>query len=156
VLSKEGYQKVIDIMNADDQLVRDKNNGMQFGTDHFYLALFGKPSVKEPWMVQFGGHHLGLNVTVVGKEAVLTPTHTGAQPTLFARDGKKVRPLGQENDLAFKLINALDARQRMADVRGTKPRNLALGPGQDGKTVKAEGIKGSALTKEQRGVLLEL
>jgi hypothetical protein len=156
VLSKGGYQKVIDVMNADDQLVQGKDNRMRFGTDNFYLALFGKPSPARPWMVQFGGHHLGLNVTVVGKDTVLTPTHTGVQPDVFTRDGKKVRPLGPENDLAFKLINQLDARQRAEAVRGDKPRNLALGPGQDGKTVAPEGIKGSALTEEQRGLLLEL
>jgi hypothetical protein len=156
VLSKQGYQKVIDIMNGDDQLVKGKENRMQFGTDHFYLALFGKPSATEPWTVQFGGHHLGLNVTIAGKESVLTPTHTGAQPTLFVRDGKKVRPLGDENDLAFKLVNQLDAKQRGVAVLGTRPRNLVLGPGQDNKTVTQEGIKGSALSKEQRGVLLEL
>src|SRR5262249_25955875 len=121
-----------------------------------YLALFGKPSATQPWMVQFGGHHLGLNVTLAGKDAVLTPTHTGTQPDVFTRDGKKVRPLGPENDLAFKLVNQLDARQRMVAVRGGKPINLVLGPGRDNKTVAAEGIKGSALSKEQRGVLLEL
>jgi hypothetical protein len=156
VLSKQGYQKVIDVMNADDQLVKGKENRMRFGTDNFYLALFGKPSPTQPWMVQFGGHHLGVNVTFVGKDSVLTPTHTGTQPDVFTRDGKKVRPLGAENDLAFKLVNQLDAQQRAVAVRGAKPRNLVLGPGQDGKTVEAEGIKGSALSKEQRGVLLEL
>jgi hypothetical protein len=156
VLSKQGYQKVLDVMNADDQLVKGKGNKMRFGTDNFYLALFGKPSPTQPWMVQFGGHHLGLNVTLVGKDAVLTPTHTGAQPVLFLRDGKEVRPLGPENDLAFKLVNQLDARQRAVAVRGAKPRNLVLGPGQDDKTVAPEGIKGPALSKEQRGLLLEL
>ncbi len=101
VLSKQGFQKVVDIMNADDQLVKGKDNKMKFGTDNFYLALFGKPSATEPWMLQFGGHHLGINVTLVGKNAVLTPTHTGTQPDSFTRDGKTVRPLGPENDLAF-------------------------------------------------------
>jgi hypothetical protein len=156
VLSKQGFQKVIDIMNADDQLVTGKDNRMKFGSDNFYLALFGKPSPTRPWMLQFGGHHLGVNVTVVGKNAVLTPTHTGAQPTSFTRKGKTVRPLGLENDLAFKLINLLDAKQQAQAVRGAKPRNLVLGPGQDGKVVEPEGIKGAALTEAQRGTLLDL
>jgi hypothetical protein len=155
VLSKQGFQKVIDILNADDQLVKGGNPN-KFGTDYYYLALFGKPSPTEPWMLQFGGHHLGLNVTVVGKNSVLEPTHTGAQPSSFTRDGKKVRPLGPENDLAFKLVNQLDAKRQAQAVLGAKPRNLALGPGQDNKVIKPEGIKGSALTKEQRGTLLEL
>src|SRR5205823_3319587 len=37
VLSKEGYQKVIDIMNADDQLIKGKDNKMKFGTENFYI-----------------------------------------------------------------------------------------------------------------------
>src|SRR5262249_9449419 len=117
---------------------------------------FGKPSPTQPWMLQFGGHHLGINVTVVGKDSVLTPTHTGAQPTSFTRDGKTVRPLGPENDLAFKLVNSLDAKQQAQAVLGKTPRNLALGPGKDDRTIKPEGIKGSALTEAQRGLLLEL
>src|SRR5438445_12013708 len=35
VLSKQGYQKVIDIMNADDQLVRGTNDN-RFGTENYY------------------------------------------------------------------------------------------------------------------------
>jgi hypothetical protein len=155
VLSKQGYQKIIDIVNADDQLVT-KENKQKFGMEFMYLAIFGKPSMTEPWMLQFGGHHLGLNVTVVGKDFVLTPTHTGTQPDAYKRDGKTVRPLGPENDLAFKLVNLLDEKQKPKAVLGAKPKNLVLGPGQDGKTVAPEGIKGSALTDAQRGVLLEL
>jgi hypothetical protein len=155
VLSKQGFQKVIDIMNADDQLVQG-NNRMRFGTDNYYLALFGTPSATKPWMLQFGGHHLGINVTIVGKDTVLTPTHTGTQPDSFARDGKKVRPLGQENDLAFKLVNMLDAEQQKQAVLGAKPRNLVLGPGQDGKTIQPVGLKCDALKEDQRATLLEL
>lgn len=156
VLSKEGFQKVIDIMNADDQLVKDKTNKMKFGTEHFYIALFGKPSATTPWMLQFGGHHLGINVTMVGKDAVLTPTHTGTQPDTFTRAGKTVRPLGPENDLAFKLVNMLGEEQRKQAVLGAKPKNLLLGPGQDGKTIPPEGLKCAGLDKAQRDTLLEL
>ena len=156
VLSKQGYQKVIDIMNADDQLVKGKDNKMKFGTDNFYLALFGKPSPTQPWMLQFGGHHLGINVTIVGKNSVLTPTHTGTQPDTFTRAGKTVRPLGPENDLAFKLVNMLDAQQQKQAVLGAKPKNLLVGPGQDGKTIPPEGLKGAGLNEAQRATLLEL
>ena len=156
VLSKEGFQKVIDIMNADDQLVKDKDNKMRFGTENYYLAVFGTPSATKPWMLQFGGHHLGINVTIVGKATTLTPTHTGTQPDAFTRDGKTVRPLGQENDLAFKLVNMLDADQKKQAVLGAKPKNLVLGPGQDGKTIPPEGLKCAALKEDQRAVLLDL
>lgn len=156
VLSKQGFQKLVDIMNADDQLVKDKDNKMKFGADNFYLAFFGKPSPKQPWMMQFGGHHLGINVTVVGKNSVLTPTHTGTQPDSFTRAGKTVRPLGPENDLAFKLVNMLEGNQRAKAVLGAKPKNLELGPGKDRRIILPEGIQGAALSEAQRATLLEL
>jgi hypothetical protein len=156
VLSKQGFQKVIDIMNADDQLVQGNGNRMRFGTDNYYLAMFGTPSATKPWMLQFGGHHLGLNVTVVGKETTLTPTHTGAQPDAFMRNGQTVRPLGAENDLAFKLVNMLNPQQQQQAVLGAKPKNLLVGPGQDGKTIRPEGLKCAALEEDQRATLLDL
>ncbi len=165
VLSKEGYQKAIDIMNADEVLASGKGGkggkkggkkGLAFGNDHYYLALFGTPSPTRPWFVQFGGHHLGINVTLVGKAAVLTPTHTGTQPESFTRAGKTVRPLGGENDKAFRLINALDEKQRAQAVLGQKPLNLLLGPGQDGKKIDPQGVKASALTAGQKAMLLDL
>jgi hypothetical protein len=163
VLSKEGYQKVLDIMDGDQQLADRPAKGGKggkgplFGVDEYYLALFGKPSETTPWMVQFGGHHLGINVTIIGKNLILTPTHTGTQPAVFKRDGKEVRPLGSENDTAFKLINALDEKQRTQALIGEKPQQeLLLGPGRDGKKIEPKGIKGSALTAEQQALLLDV
>src|SRR3954469_5795171 len=163
VLSKDGYQKVVDIMDGDQQLAEGKGGkgkgggkGPMFGKDLYYLAVFGRPSETTPWMVQFGGHHLGVNVTVIGKHFVLTPTHTGAQPALFQRGGKEVRPLGLEADAAHKLVNALDDKQRAQAVIGERPQNLVLGPGQDGKAIEPKGVKGSALTAAQQAMLLDV
>jgi len=167
VLSKEGYQKVIAIMNGDEVLASGKGGKgakgkggkspkTMFGNDKYFLAIFGKPSLTQPWLVQFGGHHLGLNVTVVGKNFVLTPTHTGVQPASFTWDGKTVRPLGAENDKAFKLVNSLDEKQQAQAILGDKARNLILGPGEDGKKIDPQGIKGAELTKQQQAMLLDL
>ncbi len=160
VLSKEGYQKIVDIMDGDQRLADEEGRGGpdgMFGSDLYFLAFFGKPSATEPWMLQFGGHHLGLNVTVIGKHFVLTPTHTGAQPTLFERNGKQVRPLGVENDTAFKLVNALDEKQRAQAIIGTRARgDLLLGPGRDGRKISPQGVKGSALTDDQQRLLLNV
>jgi hypothetical protein len=169
VLSKDGYQKVVDIMDGDQKLAEQEPKGGKgkgggkggkgplFGSDLYYLAIFGTPSETKPWMVQFGGHHLGINVTVIGKHFVLTPTHTGAQPSLFTRDGKDVRPLGQEIDTAYRLIAALDEKQRAEAILGARPQQeLLLGPGRDGKAIEPKGIKGSALTAEQQSLLLDV
>jgi hypothetical protein len=163
VLSKDGYQKIVDIMDGDQQLAANQNREgrggrAMFGSDQYFLAFFGKPSATHPWMVQFGGHHLGLNVTVIGNNFVLTPTHTGAQPALFKRDGKEVRPLGLEIDNASKLVNALDEKQRSQAVISDRPQSeLLLGPGRDNrKPPEFQGIKGSSLTAEQQAMLLDV
>ena len=107
-------------------------------------------------MLQFGGHHLALNITMVGRDGILTPSHTGAQPAKYTVDGKTVRPLGAENDKAFALINALDEGQRKQAILNYKVADLVLGPGHDGKTIQPEGIKSSAMNATEQAMLLDL
>src|ERR1700686_2379401 len=107
-------------------------------------------------MLQFGGHHLALNITMVGREGILTPSLTAAQPAKYKVDGKTVRPLGAENDKAFALINALNKPQRKQAILNYRVADLVLGPGQDGKTIQPEGIKASALNAGQQAMLLDL
>jgi hypothetical protein len=107
-------------------------------------------------MLQFGGHHLALNITVAGERGVLTPTLVGAQPALYVLGGKTVRPLGQESDEALALLNSLDDGQRKQAVLSYKLVDLVLGPGQDGKTIVPEGLKASAMNERQRALLLDL
>jgi hypothetical protein len=130
--------------------------GSQFGRDNYYVSILGQPSPTEPWMIQFGGHHLGLNITYAGKEATLAPSHTGAQPAIYQLEGKTVRPLGREVDKAFALVSSLDEAQRKQAILGVQMRDLVLGPGHDGQTIQPEGIKGSALTEKQREMMLDL
>jgi hypothetical protein len=127
-----------------------------FGKDLYYISILGKPSEKAPWMLQFGGHHLALNITIDGKRGILTPTLTGAQPALFLSNGKTVRPLGPESDNALALLNALDDNQKKQAILSYKLADLVLGPGQDGKTIQPEGLKATAMNDRQRAMLLEV
>jgi hypothetical protein len=131
-------------------------NGAMFGKDVYYISILGKPSEKDPWILQFGGHHLALNVTIAGERGVLTPTLTGAQPALYASKGKTVRPLGQESDKALALLSALEENQRKQAILSYHLADLVLGPGQDGKTIQPEGLKASAMSDQQRAMLLDL
>ncbi len=130
-------------------------NGANFGKDLYYISILGTPSEKDPWMLQFGGHHLALNITIAGERGILTPTLTGAQPALYVLDGKTVRPLGQESDKALALLNALDESQRKQAILNYRVADLVLGPGQDGKTIQPEGLKASAMNEKQRGMLID-
>jgi hypothetical protein len=154
-LSRQGYEKVVQIVEADEVLKKSGGQRM-FGRDEYYVSFLGQPSITEPWMIQFGGHHLGLNITLVGDQGTLAPSHTGAQPAIYELEGKTVRPLGRESDKAFALMSSLDEAQRKQAILGFQMRDLVLGPGRDGKTIQPEGIKGSALTDKQREMLFDL
>jgi hypothetical protein len=155
-LSRRGFEKVEQIMEGDEVNKIKENNNPIFGKGLYYISILGKPSERDPWMLQFGGHHLALNITIAGERGVLTPTLTGAQPALYTSNGKTVRPLGQESDKALALLNALDENQRKQAILSYHLADLVLGPGQDGKTIQPEGLKASAMTDRQRAMLLDL
>jgi hypothetical protein len=181
-LSKEGYQKVNDIMDGDEALKSNqggrgraglespaarnvlmaqggrggRGGGANFGRDYYFLSFVGAPSTTTPWMLQFGGHHLAINLTMAGSEATMAPSLPAAQPATFTIEGRTVRPLGDENDKAFALVNALDANQRKQAILTYGVADLVLGPTEDGKTIQAEGIKASALTAQQQTMMWEV
>ncbi len=130
--------------------------GAMFGKDLYFFSILGTPSEKNPWMLQFGGHHLALNITIDGERGILTPTLTGAQPALFTSNGKTVRPLGGESDKAIALLNALDENQRKQAILSYRLADLVLGPGQDGKTIQPEGLKASDMNDKQRAMMLDV
>ena len=105
--------------------------------------------------MQFGGHHLGLNLTLVGAHGTLAPRHTDAQPAMYELEGKTVHPFGREPDKAFALVRSLDEAQRKQAILGFQMRDLVLGPGRVGQTIEPEGIPGSALTERQQEMRLD-
>src|SRR4029079_2091531 len=127
-LSADGYRKVNEIMQGDEVLRTaqgggggrgGRGGGPSCGKDEYYLAFIGTPSMTTPWMLQFGGHHLALNLTMAGTAASMAPSLPPAQPARYTFEGKEIRPLGRENDKAFELINALDAGQRSQAILGS-------------------------------------
>ena len=131
-------------------------DGQIFGRDLYYISILGKPSETSPWMLQFGGHHLALTITIARERGVLTPTLTGAQPALYTSNGKTVRPLGGESDKALALLGALDENQRKEAILGYRVSDLVLGPGQDGKTIQPEGLQASKMSERQKAMLLDV
>ena len=167
-LSRDGYRKAVDIMRGDEALRKaqtagragapagGRGGGVRFGEDEYFLAFLGTPSVTAPWMLRFGGHHLAINLTMAGSQASMAPSLPAAQPASYTFEGRTVRPLGQENDKAFALINALNDAQRKQAILGYRVSDLVLGPTQDGRTIQPEGIPASALLAPQQTMLLDL
>ena len=97
-----------------------------------------------------------VNATIAGSDVALTPSFIGAEPATYTADGTTVRPLGDIEDEAFALAGTLDATQQQAAVLGDSSIDLVLGPGQDGRTIEAEGLPGSQMTGAQKAALLAL
>ena len=161
-LSVDGYRKVTEILRGDEVLKATSGGrggpggGLNFGEDQYYLAFLGAPSTTAPWMLQFGGHHLAINVTLSGAQASATPSLPCAQPATYTFEGREIRPLGHESDRAFELVNGLDADRRSKAVLNYRVADLVLGPGQDGRTIQPEGLPASSLSQAQQDILLDI
>jgi len=165
-LSQDGYRKVVEIVRGDELLRKsaaERQPGaggpggrVTFGEDEYYLAFLGAPSTTTPWILQFGGHHLAINLTLAGRQATLAPSLTGAQPATYTFEGRTLRPLGNENDRAFALMAALDDAQRKQAILGSGVADLVLGPGQDGRRIQPEGLPASALSSSQQTMLMDI
>jgi hypothetical protein len=161
-LSPAGYEKVLDIVSADELLEkttgakRPPTSAVRFGRAEYYVAILGMPHATTPWMMQFGGHHLAINVTIAGADSVLTPSHTGAQPATFAQNGRTIRPLGDELDKAVGLYASLTLAQQKEATLTYKVADVVAGPGLDGKVIQPEGLRASALNAKQQAMLVDL
>jgi hypothetical protein len=177
-LSADGYRKVTEIIRGDEILRTGGGGaprggggapgggqgrgrgpgggGLNFGEAEYYLAFLGTPSATTPWMLQFGGHHLAINLTLAASRASMAPSLPAAQPAIYTFEGREIRPLGKENDKAFALINALDDKQRGQAILSSRVADLVLGPGQDGRLIQPEGLRASDMSTAQQDLLLEI
>ncbi|MEE1765130.1 DUF3500 domain-containing protein [Streptomyces sp. SP18BB07] len=155
-LSDEGYKQVTQITYGDGVLKDQGGIDLDFGADHYHVRILGTPSATGKWTIQYGGHHLAVNVTMAGKQMTLAPTFWGAQPASYTKGTSETEPLSGETKKAFALVDALDATQLKEAVLPTAVNEIVLGAGQDGKTLAAEGVKASTFTAEQKSLLLGL
>ncbi len=153
-MSTEGYERVRAEWAADDQLSSGGSNS--YGMQYYWVALIGTPSTTEAWQWQWGGHHVTVNATIKGSDLSLTPSFIGAQPTSYDANGAAVKPLGDILDEAAALVTGLDDTQKAKAVLGSSYIDLVLGPGEDGRTIEAEGVAGADLTDAQKEQLLTI
>ena len=157
LLSEDGVRNITWQLAAEDTLVPGDVFGvMKYGSEHFYAAFLGEPSTTEPWMFQFGGHHLAINVTVFGPNVSFSPMLTGGQPLRLHIDGDNIFITRRETAAAQAFMDSLTDEQRGQAVRAERSIDLLLGPGKYGATVAPEGTRGSELTATQRTLLLDV
>ena len=157
MLSAQGYSQVQTVQAADDWLKANSASGNDsFGSDtDYYLAIYGAPSATDPFMVQFGGHHLARNYTYKGTTASITPDFTGTEPKDFTVNGTDVQPLKEKAGTLFSVFKSLTTAQDAKAKLTATINDILMGPGVDsGKFPTTEGIKVGDLSAAKQGLVL--
>ncbi|MFV0457811.1 MAG: DUF3500 domain-containing protein [Actinomycetales bacterium] len=151
--SEQGYEQVEAIRAADDWLNQNSADGNDaFGADVDYnIALFGEPSETDPFMVQFGGHHLARNYTYLGTTASITPAFSGTEPKTFTSGDETIEPLKEKATTAFAVFDSLTDEQLATAQLTTTVDDILMGPGVDsGEFPETAGIQVSSLSADQQ------
>lgn len=156
LFSEQGFNKMRDIMLADDQLLDGGRPRPGFGTDNFSVVIFGQPSESEPWCFQLDGHHVGTNVSMQGDNLTMSPSFIGTQPQAFKIAGTQYRPFRNETDLAHELAMSLTDDQVRQAVLGPSRARIVTGPGNDGLVPKTKGVPCSTFSESQLKTLMSL
>lgn len=131
--------------------------GGGYGSDIYFLAFLGTPSADGTWQLQFGGHHLAVNVTYKdGKVAGASPFFTGVEPTSWtADDGTTYEPMAKFRNGMLALTGSLSTEQLAKAKLSESFNDVLLGPGEDGQFPETkEGIKASELSPKQQKLVL--
>ncbi len=163
ILSPEGVNMALQQVAADEIVAAAEDGGssngrppVSFGSAFYFVSFLGEPSTETPWMLQFGGHHLAINATVVGPNVTLSPSLTGGQPLKFTDAGAPVYIVEQEATQAAALLNSFTSEQLAVAVISDQLGELQSGPGEDGIVLDPEGLAGADMTTEQQAQFVKL
>ena len=158
MLSEQGYSQVEAVQAADDWLNQNSASGTDsFGSDtDYYIAVYGTPSTTDPFMVQFGGHHLARNYTYKGTTASITPDFTGTEPKSFTVGSTDVEPMKEKAGTLFAAFDSLtDEQDAQAKLSGTL-NDILMGPGVDsGEFPATEGVSVGSLSAAQQQLVVD-
>ena len=162
-LSTQGYLKTTGIMHLDELLKamaaqRRPNRTPMFGHDLYWIGIFGDPAKDSSWGWQLDGHHLALNITVVGNEVSVRPAFMGSDPARLPEGtyaGWKVQRA--EDEKGKKLFASLNEEQRAkAIIDKVAPRDVITGPTRGDQLKTPTGLPASELNTNQRRLLVSL
>ncbi|KAM5346008.1 hypothetical protein ACJ41O_011869 [Fusarium nematophilum] len=167
-LSQAGYEKASGCMNTNQFLGEVVNGRQVLNRDSYNFVIFGTPSEEEPWGWQLFGHHLDLNVFVVGKQMVISPVFMGAEPNVIdAGPYQGTELFTDQEQVGMKLMQSIDAAQQsrmriFTELSGPEypegrfhradQRHLG-GAFQDNRVIPYEGVKVSEFSGPQQDLV---
>ena len=162
-MSKVGFRKATQIMMLEGVLREAQKKSGKGKLDRnpiwYFVSIFGKPSAEGTWGWRFEGHHLSLSFTIIeGETFVSTPSFMGSNPgEVLEGKHKGLRVLGKEEDLARRLVNSLDDKQKVQGVFSEKaPRDILSKANRTAERLSPAGVSFQKLSKKQRTNLIAL
>ena len=125
----------------------------------YYFTIFGEPAGDEPWGWRAEGHHVSLHFSIWGDDIIsMTPFFFGANPAEVRKGPKSgLRILGAREDMAYELMDSLDAGQRSKTVLYDEaPYDILTYNSSKVSLPKEEGLSVSAMSGTQREMLMGL
>ncbi|MGJ8530834.1 MAG: DUF3500 domain-containing protein [Alphaproteobacteria bacterium] len=156
-LGADGYERLGDLLAA-EAFLSQAPRASRYGwfPENYWISFYGTPSGNGPWGWQFGGHHLGLNISIRdGQVATMSPTFWGTEPAIFTLNGVDYESVVDMHRSGYAVFQSLKEQQQSAAMTRQVPGDIETGPGRDGRVPDLIGIAARELTLQQRRLLLE-
>ena len=128
-------------------------------TERYYFTIFGEPGGSDPWGWRVEGHHVCLNYSIWNDKVIaVTPFFFGANPAEVRKGPKNgLRILGDREDLAFDLMESLDAgQQSKAIIYDEAPLDILTYNSSKVSLPREEGLPASRMSGTQQEMLMAL
>lgn len=171
ILSSQGYLKLTSIMQLDDilntlyqqafdngkitQETLTMTQNLKWAHENYFISIWGKPHDKDAWGINFGGHHIALNLTVTGKLISVSPLFLGTDPAQV-KSSKYAgwRVLSKEEDYGFMLLNLLfESQKNKAILTQEVPKDIITNPKSSQRITNYYGISAKEFNEDQLAIL---
>ncbi len=155
--SNEGYDELEQILNADDYLAANTDDGAGFSSSNYHIAFVGTPAATGTWELYFGGHHFALSNTYTdGVMTGATPSFRGVEPFVpFTQNGRENAPMLQEQAAFAAALTALSPEElTKATLSGTFTDILAGPQKDDAIPAAAEGLRLGEVSADKQALVL--
>ncbi len=171
VLASQGYLKTTSIMALDDilntlyqsaydqhkiskdMLTRMQNLKWAYG--NYFISVWGKPETDSQWGLNFGGHHMALNLSIVDQKISIPPFFIGTDPAEVKVDKYAgLRVLAKEEDYGFMLVNSLNSSQQSkAILKQQVPGDIITNPNSSQRIDNYYGLAAKEMDAAQQKLL---
>ncbi|PWY84383.1 hypothetical protein BO83DRAFT_303627 [Aspergillus eucalypticola CBS 122712] len=170
-LSEAGYGKVVAAMEVNHFLGELVNGALILNRHSYQFALYGVPSTTEPWGFSLTGHHMCLNIFIMGKQMTISPVFIGAEPNeIDAGPQTGLTVCVDEGTYALQLMQTLPDQLKQKAQIYSELYSEKMPPGrwnpydqrhlggafQDNRIIPYEGIKAIDMPAAQQKILLKV